>query len=340
MALFVKRRSAQAQAVALMEDLALGEGLSGHGLTTKEVAKRVHALIKPNDILIHGKRVEAMFAFVAMSLGRCSLIREEDAGDVYAVEEVQPPDYRIALRDGGEILVEVKNFHQRSKPFSLKTEYVARLAAYGVLAQRPVKLAIYWSRWRIWTMVPLGALVTHGSKASIWLPAALMANEMSMLGDHMLATRPPLVIRLCSDPAKPRTIGTGGRFTIGKVELYCGGKLVTEPFEQQLVVHFMLFGRWTLTFPVEVKDNQLMWMDCVAEPEGEWEEQGFAMLGDASSMTSAQFDSRTVSMKGTIERLRPLADPSKFGIEIPSDYSGTDVPLWRFTLRPNPNTNQ
>lgn len=51
-------------------------------------------------------------------------------------------------------------------------------------------------------------------------------------------------------------------------------------------------------------------------------------------MIARHFDFRTVSMSGEIRRLRPLADPSQFGIDIPVDYKGRDVPLWRFVLQP------
>ena len=65
-----------------------------------------------------------------------------------------------------------------------------------------------------------------------------------------------------------------------------------------------------------------------------YERLGFSIVGDASARIARHFDFRTVSMSGEIERLRPLADPGKFGIEIPLDYTGQNVPLWRFVLPP------
>ena len=47
--------------------------------------KRIDESIKAaseNSALIHGKRVEAMFAHVAGGLGQCAFIKQEDAGDV------------------------------------------------------------------------------------------------------------------------------------------------------------------------------------------------------------------------------------------------------------------
>lgn len=339
MSYFVKRPSLQSQAVALIEALTSGEKVTGLKLTSKQLTKHARRLAKPNDILFHGKRVEAMFAFVAASLRKCSMIREEDTSEVYSVEDVQSPDYRIVLRDGGEFLVEVKNCHELTKPLTFKPDYVERLKAYGRLAGRPVKLAIYWSRWKLWTMVPIDALGTQGKRMGITLLEAMPINEMATLGDYMVATRPPLTIRLCTDPAKPRRAGPSGRdfsFTVGKMEMYCGGTLVTTELEKKIIFHFMLFGGWPQTTPAEIRDGELLWIDFVAEPEEDnWEQQGFSIVGHASSMIATQFDFRTVSMTGKIERLKPLANPSKFGIEIPDDYQGRSVPLWRFTLQPN-----
>jgi hypothetical protein len=63
-------------------------------------------------------------------------------------------------------------------------------------------------------------------------------------------------------------------------------------------------------------------------------------VGEASSMIARHFDFRTVSMSGEIRRLRPLADPNRFGISIPDNYKGRDVPLWRFVLQPAGSRNR
>lgn len=176
----IKRQSAQARAIALFDAIATAEGLAvGTKTTTRRVLKRIRELSQPNPILMHGKRVEAMFAVVAAALGKCALIREEDVGDLYAVTPVQPPDYRIVLLDGAELLIEVKNCHETRKPLRLKSDYVERLFNYGKLLGRPLKLAIYWSRWNAWTLVPLKALTVKASKAVITFPDSMKVNEMA-----------------------------------------------------------------------------------------------------------------------------------------------------------------
>lgn len=333
----IKRQSAQARAIALFDAIATAEGLSvGTKTTTRRVLKRIGELTRPNPILMHGKRVEAMFAAVAAALGKCALIREEDVGDLYSVTPVQPPDYRIVLLDGAELLIEVKNCHETRKPLRLKADYVERLSGYGKLLGRQVKLAIYWSRWNAWTLVPLKALTTSAGKAVITFPDAMKSNEMATLGDHMIATTPPLAIRVSADPSKSRKALTEGQFelTIGKVELFCGGRRVDDKLEKSIVNHFMLFGRWPQTTTVEVQNGDLQWFEFVAEPEELTPGQGFSIVGEASAMISRHFDFRTVSMSGEIQRLQPLVAPNKFGIDIPHDYKGRDVPIWRFILQP------
>lgn len=39
---------------------------------------------KDNPIVIHGRRIEAMFGYVAASLGGCIAIKREDAGEIFA----------------------------------------------------------------------------------------------------------------------------------------------------------------------------------------------------------------------------------------------------------------
>ena len=335
---YIRRHSLQAQAIALLDALAFDGQVPKGTKANSQLLRQLQALAKPNDALFHGKRVEAMFAFVAASLGKCALIREEDVGDVFSTTPVQTPDYRIVLTDGAQLLVEVKNCHEARKPLKLKADYLTRLASYATLTGCAVKLAIYWSRWSTWTLVPLDALRITNGKGAIAFPDAVQANEMAIFGDHMMATRPPLAIRLMTDPTKPRKAARGGsnlEFTIGGVELYCGGHRVTDPLEKRIVNHFMLFGRWPQETNLEIQNGELLWVEFLAGPVGdEHEEQGFSIVGDASAMIARHFDFRTVSMSGEIQRLRPLADPSKVGIDIPVDYKGRDVPLWRFVLQP------
>ncbi|MDB6155521.1 MAG: hypothetical protein JWL90_3974 [Chthoniobacteraceae bacterium] len=78
-----------------------------------------------NPIVIHGLRVQAMFEHVAAGLGRTTLIKQEDAGEISASDvRLRPPDYRIVLNDGRQLLVEVKNMHMHNfaERFSMRAQ--------------------------------------------------------------------------------------------------------------------------------------------------------------------------------------------------------------------------
>jgi hypothetical protein len=345
----LKQPSHQAQAIALVDAIARGKNLTvGAKATTRQVLQRIRELTQPNPILMHGKRVESMFAFVVAALGRCVAIREEDVGAVYGPPGIQPPDYRVVFKDNTELLIEVKNCHETTRPLRLKTEYLDGLLAYGRLFNRPVKLAIYWSKWKAWTLIALDHLKASARHSTINFPAALMANEMVSLGDYTLGTTPPLALRLHSDPSEPRTVMPNQRrisFRIGNVELFCGGRLVRDKQERAIAWHLMMFGRWPKREQLEIRDNELLWLDYIAEPEsvpgGDANDSvPFRMAGEASSLISRQCDFRTLSMSGEIQRLRPLSEPSKFGIAIPADYRGRDVTFGALFCTPEQPLNE
>lgn len=113
----------------------------GFSLTDPDASERFLEAVKEaftqnqgNEILLHGKRVESMFAFVANSLGAVNVIREEDSGETYATEsDLLPPDYRVLLKNGQEFLVEVKNYHQADArgSYVFKTSYLEKLRKYS-----------------------------------------------------------------------------------------------------------------------------------------------------------------------------------------------------------------
>ena len=118
----IKRQSQQGRAIALFDAIATAEGLSiGTKTTTRRVLKRIGELTEPNPMLIHGKRVEAMFAVVAAALGKCALIHEEDVAD-----------YVERLRSYGDLVnrpVKRRVDSRRGKSTATKTATVEKAAA-------------------------------------------------------------------------------------------------------------------------------------------------------------------------------------------------------------------
>jgi hypothetical protein len=87
-----------------------------------------------NPIFLYGFRTQTMFEYVASSLGKCAVIKTEDAGSVHTEEaDLKVPDFRIVLTEGTQFLVEVKNFHQDSpfQQFKANVDYIEGLQKYA-----------------------------------------------------------------------------------------------------------------------------------------------------------------------------------------------------------------
>src|SRR2546427_8329886 len=160
---------------------------------------------------------------------------------------------------------------------------------------------------------------------------------MAMLGDLMVGTKPPLAFRVIADPSKARSVDESGQvaFTIGMVELYCNGQRIEDHFEQQLAFYFMLYSDWIDSKPrAEIVDNKLAYIEYLTQPREQTRDQGFESLGFLSDMISRHYNDLTAS-EGEVVRLSPSTDPGTLGVLIPDGYEGKQLPLWRFTLRPN-----
>src|SRR6202035_2835589 len=100
--------------------------------------------ILADPALMHGQRVEAMFEALLVSLGQFRLLKGEDNG-------------RVVLQDGVHWVIEVKNVYE-TDPFQqerrlMSREYYAKLAAYATATGAELKLAVFWARWSVWTLV-------------------------------------------------------------------------------------------------------------------------------------------------------------------------------------------
>mgnify|MGYP000452742920 CR=1 FL=1 len=76
---------------------------------------------------------------------------------MFAAEKMQPPDFRIVLKDGTNWLVEVKNVYVRNpirqRRCLLKRNYRKSLDRYAAATGGKLKLAVFWARWSMWTLV-------------------------------------------------------------------------------------------------------------------------------------------------------------------------------------------
>jgi hypothetical protein len=328
----------------MLDEFARSEGLSiKDEITQNQFIRRITDKVqkhRKNPSLLHGFRVESMFAHVAAALGECKIIDEEDSGIFFSIdEEICRPDFRIITRSGDQYFIEVKNFHPTDplKPFRIKGDYLSKLRAFARSFAVPLRIAIYWSPWNMWSLVDVDRLDRISSDFQISLPEAMKRNEMSLLGDRMVATVPPLSLRLYADSQKPRSLGKDGNvaFTIGRVVMCVAGKEITDQTESRLAWFFMLYGKWDeVNQLAKVVDGLLNYFEMTVAPMEFNHKQGFAILGSLSDMISKHYNQLTAE-DGEIRRLIPQQQPDQLGILIPHDYKGRVLKLWRFTLQPN-----
>lgn len=328
----------------MLDDFAQSEGVSiNDDLILDNFIDRLSAAIKnhrDNPIRVYGFRVESMFAHIAAALGKSQILTEEDSGAFFSVEEyVRRPDFRIVITSGEQLLVEVKNFHQKDPMslFPLKSAYFLSLKRYAEAFNIPLKIATFWSVWNLWTLVDAVHFNSSGKDYAITLPEAMKRNEMNLLGDHMVGTTPPLSLRLYADKAKPRSVNKNNQvhFTIGRATILAGGKEITDEYERKLVWFFMLHGKWEkVDQPAEVKNGLLEYTEFSISPEQYDKKQGFAMLGYLSQLITSNYKFLT-SPEGEILQLTPKQQPDQLSVLVPPDYKGKTLKLWRFHVKPN-----
>lgn len=297
--------------------------------------------IRSNPAALHGRRVEAMFGYVAAALGTARLIKREDCGDVFTSDQEQltRPDYRVVAGDGRQLLIEVKNCHTDNpqKGLRLRVRDWTRLQRYAELFETELRLAVYWSQWRVWTLVSPTALSSRGARLHLSFLDALQYNEMRLLGDFYLGTNPPLRIRILTDPTQPRRIGEAGHvnFVIGGVELFAANTQVTAPRERDLLTYLFMWGNWRECEPaVEVEDGELIAIEFRTAPEEITPYQGFEMIGPMSSMIARVYNQLTTTDQ-TVRRLTPRIGADRLGRSAPGRVAELTFPLWVFYVNPS-----
>jgi len=281
-----------------------------------------------------------MFAHVIAELGKCELIIEEDSGVFYSAhEDLHRPDFRIHLRGGDQLLVEVKNFHKTAPfaPYRIKPSYMTSLQRYADILGLPLYFAVYWSRWNLWTLTRSDMFDSEDGKHQISMGDAMKRNEMAMLGDCSIGTVPPLSVRLFSAPGFPRPLEKEGQlpFKVGRACLCAGDQEITDPVEQKIAWFLMLYGNWNeIERPAHMVDGRIDYLDIGVSPEHHQEKQGFCIIGYMSQMLSTRYKQFTADPHG-VRRLTPNSQPTQMSGFIPEGYKGKELPIWHFTLLPN-----
>lgn len=310
---------------------------------------------KENPARLHGLRTQTMFEYIAVSLNQCALIKSEDCGNIYSINtNIKSPDFLIKLKNGTTVFVEVKNYYQKNplSKYVIKKNYLNGITDYSHLFNAELKLAVYWSRWNIWTLSSTASLKERNEKFELSFEDAIKNNEMAIFGDMHIGTIPPLVLRIHTDPSKPRVVQEGGEvsFAVGHVEILAGGIKVEDNIERHFVVELMLYGQWTESTNAIIKQNELIYFDFIFEPDEATLSQSFCMIGCLSGMITRKYNMLTAP-EGVTERIEPIQEPDSFTInlppilnnhkscpescngELPPNRIGKQLKLWCFKMK-------
>lgn len=343
----MKRLSRDAEKFDVMELFSSMATEHGYKLddpaSEKDFIERIRSSFERNrnsDIIVYGKRVESLFAYVVGALGKSVLLKQEDAGALYcAGDEVIPPDYRMILKDGKQLLVEVKNFHNQdlSAYYPVKGDYLAKLKRYSELVSINMMFAIYFSSWNQWSLVPIEAFEKRDNTYVIDFATAMAKSEMSLIGDQMIGTSPDLELHLLGDEDEANKIDKNGQalFTTRQIKIFCAGNEVHDSVEKEIAFYLIRFGEWIEKDTEAIIANEkLLGMKFIYSPESKTEEN-FSLIGRLSTMVTNMFKEHTVK-DGKVIAVSSQLEPEKFKVFIPEDYKGQDLPLWRFILQANP----
>ncbi len=196
-----------------------------------------------SDTMLYGNRTQAMFEAVVANLGGVKLVKREDAGGIYSEDDkIQAPDTRVVLADGRNLLVETKNYHGRpDQPFQVKTSYLDGLRAYAKMMSCPLRIAIFWSRGSLWTLVDPDAFVANGKWHQISVAEAFKRNDMGAVGDLLLGTSFPIVVRgyIQRRDGHARARPDKFRYFVADLE-------VLRPAQRRLLWFLAIWGQWRI----------------------------------------------------------------------------------------------
>ncbi|MGO7821247.1 hypothetical protein ACC684_28765 [Rhizobium ruizarguesonis] len=296
-----------------------------------------------NGALQHGQRTQNMFEALIVSLGAYKLLKTEDTGIVHPEGDFTAPDFRLVLMDGTQWLIDVKNVFlaaPATQRLVLRKVDVDKLTAYAEVTGCPLKIAVYWARWRFWSLIDAADLAPiSDKKLSIDMLASMQFSQLGRVGDRLIGTKPPLTLRLIADTTKERSIAPNGEvvYTIAAAKLLCNGNEIVDSVERNLAFTFMQYGDWEVSDPLPILDPELL-LEAV---ELEWTpreranpDEHFEMIGTLSSMFSRYYAERTIGPDGITQTEADLV-PNWFKPLLDKGHKSDALPLWRFAVQPS-----
>ena len=249
------------------------------------------------------------------------------------------PDFRIVTLDDQHWCVEVKNFYQKdpiNENYKLSVGYLDKLTSYAKLTGARLKIAIYWARWSIWTLVEPAEFLTPNGGVSISFMQAMAANELGTLGDLKIGMKAPLCLRLIADPKKTNKLDADGQanFIIGGVKIFCDGVELSDTVDQQIAWLFLHYGVWEEGDMIpELEGKRVLWIDIESRPR-ESDNEGFDFIGNLSTVFAKYYAQETLGDEG-IHQLKAPSQPEWFKAIMNPNHKSNALPLWIFKMEPN-----
>ncbi|WP_288192714.1 hypothetical protein [uncultured Phyllobacterium sp.] len=291
--------------------------------------------------LIHGSRVERLFEATVLSLGRFKLLKTEDVGRVHAAQTLRAPDFRVVLDDGEQWLVEVKNVHSTDpakQELRMSRKYLGSVQSYANAVGTPLKLAIYWSAWRLWSVISPERFHTRSGGLRVSMQEAMLANEFERLGEKLIMTKPSLRLVLSAATDLPRSIDDKGlaNFMIGSAKFYSRDVELTDPKDRKLAQVLLFYGEWEVKGPIPFMDgDQIGGVELVASPvEPTYPNQGWEGIGMASRIFSSFFADQTIDGDQVIQ-LDGEPAPDWFAPLSTWDFENSKLPLFLGRIQPS-----
>ena len=295
--------------------------------------------------LLHGKRTEILFGHLAAALKGCRIVKSEDSGDVMVDDsEMALPDYRLTLKDGRQIFVEVKN-RNHPKPtmqYVLHKNYVSKLQNYADANGVPLYFAIFYRCLRVWTLLPISAFKETQNKYITNAVHSLANSELGILGDLMIGTKPPITFELVADKTKDITVDENGvaHFIIGDAKIYAAGEEIEDKDERNIAFYLVRYGKWDCDEPEGILDEnkvlERVRYTFVPHDMEEAKRDGFSIIGHLSSMITEAFNEQTI-YEQKVTAMDTRQEPEVFSVKIAPDYQGKTLKLWRFRMQANPD---
>jgi len=293
------------------------------------------ALSKEN--MLFGLRTEVMFEYLVAGLGKVALLKQEDGAECYARDgsALEIPDFRIVLEDSRQILVEVKNLHHSNptKALTLKADYLDGLCKYATLTKSELFIAIYWSRWRLWTLNKPDAFTRQGGAAELPFLESHKSSHMALLGDCAIGTRWPLRFVMFLEELNSTKVSDSERTISVKIEavkMFCEEDEITDPTEKTIAWFLMLYGNWKETEHTHSdEEGRLYAVEYRFEPEEVPVGQNVHIAGNLSTMFVRSFLSATSDRDSkSVRQFHMKSKPGALGRLIPEGYKGKALPLW------------